>query len=417
MTAPEIIAWIEGARYKSKKVGLENIRALLALLGNPQDSFPCCHIAGTNGKGSVCAFTERVLRESGLKTGLYTSPYLRSYNERIQIDGAPVSDALLVRCGERVKAAAEALLEKDIFSTAFELGTALAFLIFQEEKVDFAVLETGLGGRFDSTNVVSPVACAIASIGMDHMATLGDTIEQIAAEKAGIIKENTPVALYPFPQDSVFSVFERTCAEKHAPFLPSGALALSDVVCDAYGANFALTSPTFGKLTLRIALPGRHQVQNARLAVALAGLLKERGVPITAESLCRGIENARWAGRLEWVKPNLLLDGAHNPQGAKALVEFVKEFLPDRRITLITGMMRDKQPEACAQLLAQIADEVFATRVAWQRAMDENELVALYPRARAFKTVEEALDAALDCDIALVCGSLYLVGDVRKMFP
>ncbi|MGI6172679.1 MAG: bifunctional folylpolyglutamate synthase/dihydrofolate synthase [Christensenellales bacterium] len=417
MTAPEIIAWIEGARYKSKKAGLENIRALLALLGNPQDSFPCCHIAGTNGKGSVCAFTERVLRESGLKTGLYTSPYLRSYNERIQIDGAPVSDALLVRCGERVKAAAEALLEKDIFSTAFELGTALAFLIFQEEKVDFAVLETGLGGRFDSTNVVSPVACAIASIGMDHMTVLGDTIEQIAAEKAGIIKENTPVALYPFPQDSVFSVFERACAEKHAPFLPSGNLALSDVVCDAYGASFALISPAFGKLALRIALPGRHQVQNARLAVALAGLLKEKGVPITAESLCRGIENARWAGRLEWVKPNLLLDGAHNPQGAKALVEFVKEFLPDRRITLITGMMRDKQPETCAQLFAQIADEVFTTRVAWQRAVDENELAALYPRARAFKTVEEALDAALDCDLALVCGSLYLVGDVRKMFP
>lgn len=198
MTLRRAVDWVHGARYAGQKNGLENMRALLRALGNPQDGLRFLHVAGTNGKGSVCAFLERALRECGYKTGLYTSPYLCEYAERVRVNGVPLDDETLLRLILRVKRAAEDLVARgECFPTTFELGTAIAFLAFAEAKTDWAVIEVGLGGRLDSTNVIAPRACAISAIGMDHMKTLGDTLEAIAREKAGILKHGVPAAIHP----------------------------------------------------------------------------------------------------------------------------------------------------------------------------------------------------------------------------
>ena len=401
-TLERAVDWIHGARYQGQKNGLENTRALLKELGNPQESLKMVHVAGTNGKGSVCSMIERVLRECGYKTGLYTSPYLCEYAERVRIDGVPMEDEALLAVILRVKDAAERLVERGICPTAFELGTAIAFLAFKEAGVDYAVIEVGIGGRLDSTNVITPCACAIAAIGIDHTKTLGNTIEEIASEKAGIIKPGIPVAIHP-ANGRVMHVFENAAAERGAHL---DRVEMPEILSEnARGAAFCFRGEEYS-----IGLPGRYQIENAALAIATLKLL---GIT-DQKALHAGIEKAKWHCRLEWVK-GVLIDGAHNPQGAQMLAEFLEKHVSGKR-TLVVGMMHDKDISECVPHFSRVADRVIATQIDDPRAANAQELAEMFVNAEAVPNVKAAIETALaDDSTVIVCGSLYLAGEARAI--
>jgi dihydrofolate synthase/folylpolyglutamate synthase len=421
MRSNELIDWIHGARRFGEKKGLNNMEALLGALGNPEKTLKCVHVAGTNAKGSVCALIESALRASGYRTGLYTSPFLVDYLERIRLDGAPVDEASFERAGNRVREAALSL--PGLLPTSFELGTAIAYQIFAEHQVDVAVIETGIGGRLDPTNVIMPEISVIANIGLDHMDQLGNTIGEIAFEKAGIIKPGRPVALYPQKDPAATRVIEEACREKGARLLRAERLPLTILDVTARGARFRCEAPSLGTVEAEIRLAGRHQIENAHLAIAALELMRERGWALTPKEIAKGFAAARWPGRLDWADDGLLLDGAHNPQAARALREYLDEFLPGRRIVLLTGMMRDKQPEACASLLASCAAFVVATQVEGPRALSAQDLANLYQargaRAEAIPEPGQALQKARVLagpgGVVVACGSLYLVGEIMKL--
>jgi dihydrofolate synthase/folylpolyglutamate synthase len=285
--AKDAVEWIHGARYKGQKNGLENTRALLAALNNPERRFRSAHIAGTNGKGSTAAFAERALREAGFRTGMYTSPYLIRYNERVQVMGVPIPDAALTDIVNHLVEKANGLVREGILPTTFELGTALAFEYFARMGVEVAVVEVGLGGRFDSTNVVTPDVSMIAAIGLDHMKTLGDTVEEIAFEKAGIIKTGVP-AVVQDQAENILAVFRKAAGERGSKLTLARMPEIMEET--AHGARFSLDGVEY-----QTSMNGRHQLLNASLAI---GGLREMG--INGEAIRRGIAKAKWPCRLEW---------------------------------------------------------------------------------------------------------------------
>lgn len=421
MRSSELIDWIHGARRFGEKKGLDNMRLLLGALGNPERALRCVHVAGTNAKGSVCALIESALRENGYSTGLYTSPFLVGYRERIQLDGRPIDPEAFERAGNRVHEAALSL--PDFKPTSFELGTALAFLAFAERGVDASVIETGIGGRLDPTNALTPEVSVIANIGFDHMDQLGGSIEEIAFEKAGIIKPGRLVALYPQKHPAADAVIERACRERNARLLRASDLPLRVIHVDARSARFRCDAPHLHRVEAELRLAGRHQIENARLALTALSLLAERGWALDGAATARGLAAARWPGRLDWADDALLLDGAHNPQAARSLREYLAEFFPDRRIVLLIAMMRDKQPEACADILAPCAAEVIATALEGPRALPAEELAEIYRArggpAQAIGDPAAALWAARRAagpgGLVVACGSLYLVGELMKL--
>ncbi len=392
----QALAFIHGATGIGKKNGLENMRALLARLRNPQQQFPSVHIAGTNGKGSVCAFVHAGLVCAGKNTGLYTSPFLQRYNERIRINGVPVSDAALAAVASRIKREVDALRQENISPTEFEIGTAAAFLYFAQQQVDYAVVEVGLGGRLDPTNVLLPRICAIASIGLDHTHILGDTLEKIALEKAGIAKPGVPLVLSAQVQGEA-----------------SEAIAAH---CRAVGAPLLRAQP---ERDCPLGLPGDHQQYNAGVARAV---LEELGTP--REAILDGLRRTRWPARLEWLgeKPPLLLDGAHNPQGAQALRQYIAS-LPRRKTVLLCGILRDKDYSSIVRTLGEVCDTVVTVRPDSGRALDAEEL------AQAFSSIgtsahsapsvalglRQALALAGETGRVVAAGSLYLAGEVRTL--
>ena len=404
--ANDAIDWIHGARYKGLKNGLENTRALLAALGDPQHSFKCVHIAGTNGKGSTAAFTERILREAGFTTGLYTSPYLIRYNERVQVCGVPIADDELVDIMNLISAKVDGLLKQEIYPTTFELGTALAFEYFRRRGVDYAVVEVGLGGRFDSTNVITPEISLIAAIGLDHVKVLGDTVEQIAFEKAGIIKPGVPVVVQD-QAENILDVFRTAACERGCEL--TVAEMPTAYKQHKYGAQFEIDSVTFDT-----ALCGKYQLLNA--ALAIQGMKK---IGISSEAIRSGISKAKWPCRLEWVN-GVLIDGAHNPQGAQALRDYLEAFFEGEKITLVTGMMHDKSMQEAAEILAPVCDNVIATAVENEpRAAAPEELAAIYRQLGAnvscINGVGNAVDTAMKSEgIKVFAGSLYIAGAVRE---
>ncbi len=415
------VDWIQGARYKGLKNGLENTRELLKALGNPETSFRCVHIAGTNGKGSTASMVERVLREAGYRTGLYTSPYLCRYHERIRVDGVPIADEALVRIIGRLADISDELTARGVFPTTFELGTALCFEYFREMKIDVAVVEVGLGGRLDSTNVIVPDVSLLAAIGLDHTKVLGETIAEIAGEKAGIIKEGVP-SVAQAQDDEILDVFRRTAAEKNSALqIAPSPEALEQT---AYASRFALDLPGLGKAEYQINLPGQHQLKNASLALHGLNALRMRGFDrITQETMREGLKKAQWPGRIEWVE-GVLLDGAHNPQGAESLKEYLQAHFKDVHITLLTGMMQDKQIEGCAEILAPLADLVVATQVDYERAAQAQDVAEIFARHGAKATLSEpSLPRALDLarektpegGVTVCAGSLYVAGDIRNL--
>jgi dihydrofolate synthase / folylpolyglutamate synthase len=406
-----------GNEIKTAKLGLERIRTTLAALGNPQNRLRFIHVAGTNGKGSTCAMIESGLRAAGRRTGLFTSPHLAEPTERIRIDGRRVSAAQFAGAFERVHQCVEKLADEgavDWHTTYFETVTAMAFLIFLDERVDTVVLEVGLGGRLDATNVVTPGLCVITPVDFDHEAYLGKSLESIAGEKAGILKPGVP-AVFSRQRPEVARVLNARAAELAIPVARLDSWRVEDLELDARGSRFRLLE----KRDLRIACPlaGEHQVENsATAAVALAQ------VGVDDRTIEEGIARAKWPGRLERVSehPEIILDGAHNPAGARALGSYLDRFYSTRRVRLIYGAMRDKAVEEIGGILFPRAAQVIVTAPKQARALAPEAIleIAAHPDLRAAATLEDALamvEDASDGDAIFITGSLFLVAEARAM--
>jgi dihydrofolate synthase/folylpolyglutamate synthase len=409
-----------GNEFKTIKLGLERIRTLLDALGRPHQACRFVHVAGTNGKGSTCALIERALREAGIRTGLYTSPHLVEPTERIQVAGRPVSAEEFAAAFDRVHSTAERLVHEaaiDMHPTYFETITAMAFALFRDLNAEMVVLETGMGGRLDGTNVVNPELSVITPVDFDHEQYLGDTIPKIASEKAGIIKPGRPVVIAR-QRPEAQAVLERRAREQAAPPIRATDWVAQDLHLDAFGSHFVAEGPA--QIAVQCPLVGAHQVDNTLTAVAA---LHHLGM--SDDSIRSGIAATRWPGRLELVRrrPDLLLDGAHNPAGALALAEYIREFHHDRKVWMVFGAMRDKDISVIGPLLFPLASELIFTGVRQTRAFAPAELreISGETRARLASTSEEAMAMAAEAapeDIVFVTGSLYLVGEVRaKLMP
>ncbi|MGD0957563.1 MAG: folylpolyglutamate synthase/dihydrofolate synthase family protein [Candidatus Acidiferrales bacterium] len=411
-----------------QKFGLENTTTLAEALGNPHRAMPCVHIAGTNGKGSTAAMLDSILHAAGLRTGLYTSPHLERINERIRIGGEDISDEDFAAAWTRVQGAIESLLAAGKLAahpTYFECITAMAFAAFAGGGVDFAVYEVGLGGTLDATNIVAPEVAVITSIDFDHEDFLGHSIEEIASEKAGIIKPGAWV-VSSAERPEARAVIARRCKEVDARLVEIDTAWRIEATHASGGCYRAVVAPLHSRKTLAIEppLPGRFQIRNALAAATTAHLLGERGFPIDDKAVIGGIRAARWPGRLERLceRPTVYLDGTHNPAGARELLRFWQENFKGRRILLVYGAMRDKAVDEIAGVLFPAADLVVLTEPRQPRAISapllaemtshlgEKSIVVPDPG----EALEKAIGMASPEDAVFATGSLYLVGDLRS---
>lgn len=403
-----------GPELKTVKWDLARIEVLLRALGGPHRRGRYIHVAGTNGKGSTCAMMASALRVSGFRTGLYTSPHLVDPRERIQIDGERISEESWCAIFGEVHAAAEDLLARndvDAHPSFFETLTAMAFVAFDRAPVDVVVLETGLGGRLDATNVVMPEVAVITPIDFDHEAFLGSSIESIAAEKAGIIKANRPV-VFSAQRPAAFSILERRALDLAAPVTLSSAWRIEDLHVNKFGSQFTLVNDE--SIPIRCPLAGEHQVENARTAVAALSVF---GLSVAAIS--EGIARAVWPGRLERIaqNPDIILDGAHNPAGARALAAYIKRFFADEPVRIIYGAMRDKAIDEVTDALLPLAAEVILTAPDQPRALNPESLAEAiqHPNVRIAPTTAAALRMAREKPMTtFVTGSLFLVGEACR---
>jgi len=409
------------------KFDLENTRVLLERLGRPDRVYPTIHIAGTNGKGSTAAFVESILRQAGFRTGLNTSPHLERINERFRINGEEISDEQFAQAFTRIHSVIEQLLAEGklrLHPTYFECVTALAFEVFAHERVEFGVIEVGLGGRLDATNVITPVVSIVTRIDFDHENYLGHSLREIAGEKAGILKQG--VAAVSAPQMAeARKVLQARAEELHCPLVETGeAFRVEQESMESGCGRERVTEVESGtEFSIAPQLPGRFQLQNARSAVAAARLLQVMGFRISNEDIERGIDEAQWPGRLErlQLQPNVYLDGAHNPGAARELAHFLEENFAGRRVLLIYGAMRDKAVDEVTGLLFPLAHEVIFTQPNSPRAVSAMQLAKMAGHHASHFTViknaEEALDWALGKaraeDAIFITGSLYLVGQLR----
>jgi dihydrofolate synthase/folylpolyglutamate synthase len=399
-----------GNEIKTAKLGLNRITAVLNALGSPQDICRFVHVAGTNGKGSTCAMIERGLRASGRRTGLFTSPHLLEPTERIRMDGAAIGAGEFAEAFDRVHSAAVRLLdagEIDLHPTYFETVTAMAMSVFAG-RTDMVVLEVGLGGRLDATNVVTPELCVVTPVDYDHEAYLGTDIRSIAAEKAGILKSRVPAVFAP-QRFQAAEVLEDRARSLGIDFVRVLDSAITDLALTREGSTFNLDG-----MELRCGLAGEHQVQNAATA-AIA--LKQLGV--TEAAIRIGLERVEWPGRLERVseKPEIILDGAHNPAGARALAAYIQRFYSDRAVCLIFGAMRDKAVEEIAGALFPLAQNVILTAPQQARALAPEAIreAIEHPNLRLAAGIGEALELARGSDVVFVTGSLFLVAEARRL--
>lgn len=402
-----------GNEVETMKLGLDNIRTLLAELGNPQERYLKVQVAGTNGKGSVCAFLDSICGQADIRRGLYTSPHLVSITERIKIDGEDISEDEFARLAATVRTTSEILLAEGKLQytpTFFEQVTAIALMAFAEAKVELAILETGLGGRLDATTAANAEIAAITQIDLDHQEYLGDTIEEIAAEKAAIIREQTEAVVIGRQSTVVMNVLEGVIGELHSRGVFVRETA---VVFDESALGMPLRS-----LTSNLSLLGAHQVANSEVAILIADILRKY-FPITDENIRKGLNSAIHSGRLEYID-NVLLDGAHNIAGAKALLLYLT-YVETRPLAMIFGAMRGKDVAEIAKILWPRAERLILTQPANSRAMNAEELLAFVPegfnaeKIVTTNSVEDALAAAGSTELILVTGSLYLVGEVRKI--
>jgi dihydrofolate synthase / folylpolyglutamate synthase len=410
------------------KLGLRNTELLLEQLGNPQLSYECVQIAGTNGKGSTAVVLDSICRSAGIRSGLYTSPHLVSITERIVIGGQELSEADFAKYATRVRHAADALISQGKLAalpTFFEHLTSIALLAFQEAGVRLAILETGLGGRLDATTVAGARTIAITPIALDHQAYLGETLSQIATEKAAIIHPRASVVVAPQSAEALDKILARCVAVNIKPAVNDWRSRIYESTTDGrYRVTFETPEAVYENVLLGVR--GRHQIVNVSVATRLAELLRQRGLEISKKAIVTGIERAHHAGRLELIEgsPSLLLDGAHNPSGARALRDYLDEFV-QVAITLVFGAMKDKNLAEMADVLFDRADNLILTQPDNVRAAEVSTLqevarnVAGSPQPIATRSVDEALQKAREITLpsGMICitGSLYLVGAARAV--
>jgi dihydrofolate synthase/folylpolyglutamate synthase len=395
------------------KLGLDTIRGMLAGLGDPQNAFQSVHVAGTNGKGSVASTLASILQQAGFRVGLYTSPHLVRFNERIRIDGRPVADAEVVAAYEALRQVHRAAREP----TFFEFSTAMAMDVFRRHKVDWAVIETGMGGRLDATNVLNPALSVITNIALEHREYLGHSLAAIAREKAGIIKPCIPVVTG-IGQTVAQQVAEARAAELAAPCFRRGR----DFRCRRnHDGHFSYYGLDHRWPELRTRLLGEHQVENAALALAGVELLMRRGVAIAEKHVRDGLAHTIWPGRLETVSetPHVILDGAHNLAAARNLARYLTRHLADRRILLVAGILDDKPAKGMLAALLPVCRRAVISAPRIGRAIPAERLAAIargfMPNVETAPTVDQAVKKALTSarpeDTIVVAGSLYVVGE------
>lgn len=414
---PTALDWLQSLPRLSGEPGLDRMKALLAALGDPQKRGRYVHIAGTNGKGSVAAFTANILQKAGFKTGLTISPYVLDFRERFQIDGQMIPPETLERLAAKVRAAAETLAETPV---QFEAVTALALCWFDEEHCDVAVLETGLGGRFDATNAVeNTLVAAITRIDLDHTELLGDTVEKIAAEKAGIVKPGCIAVTYPVQEKEALQAIAAACIREKADLVAPEA----EDIHLRRGGLFE-NRMEYGGYEVNLALPGAHQACNAAMAIEIALALWRQGLDIPDEAILEGLEATRFPARIEVLRrqPLALLDGSHNPAGAAALAATLKAQKLPQKPAAVLGVLADK---AAAEMLHALGDSfstIYAVTPDCPRAMSADELARLasqeLPEVPVYPCADlgQALDTALGLPQgAVICGSLYLAAQARPM--
>ena len=423
LTYAQAMQYIHATQRFGSRLGLTSIRALLSRLGNPQDRLKYIHVAGTNGKGSVCAYLHAILQAAGLKTGLYTSPFIQRFTERIRIDNAEIPEDAIARITSRIKAAILDMEAEGIDSpTEFDLVTALALAYFAEQGCDIVVLEVGLGGRLDSTNVIAaPEVAVITRLGLDHTDILGDTLEQIAFEKAGIIKPGCDVVLCP-QEPEAEAVFEEICRALGVKLHRTDLSAIQPTSFGLWGQQF--TYGTYGTFSIR--LFGEHQLTNAAIALNTAFVLQQKGFPVTGDAIRLGLESAVWPGRMELLQdmPPVLVDGAHNVQGVAALKRGLLQYFPGKRFIFLVGVLKDKSYADMMREVAPLAERFLTIAPESPRALSARDLaghLAQYGKpVQAFERLDDAIAEGLrqcgDDKVLCVFGSLYYIGRVRKYF-
>lgn len=416
MTPEEALTYIHSVCWKGSIPGLSRTRELLEKMGNPQNQLQFVHIAGTNGKGSTAAMTASILRKAGYRTGLYTSPYIFRFHERMQVDGQCISDEELAEITEFVKPLAESMEDHP---TEFELVTCIAMEYFKRHHCDVVSLEVGMGGELDSTNVIqSPLVAVLTNIGLDHTEFLGDTLEKICETKSKIIKPGTIAVTYR-EKPSVEAVIDARCKEVGAKWMPADFDSIHLVSASLEGQVFDW-GPYLG---IHLPLLGKHQLYNAAVVLTIVKALRERGLTISDEAMREGIASVSWPGRFELVarNPLFIVDGGHNPQCIEALVNNVRDYLGGKRLTILTGVLADKDYGDMYQDMAQYAAEFVAVTPPNPRALPAQELKAYLERfgkpVTACDTVAEGVALAKKLagsdGVVLAYGSLYMVGDIE----
>ena len=419
MTYEEALSYIHSICWKGSKLGLDRTRELLGKLNDPQKELKFIHIAGTNGKGSTAAMLSSILEEAGYRVGLYTSPFINRFNERMQVNHQPIPDEELAALTEYVRPHADAMADSP---TEFELITALAMVWFARQKCDIVVLEVGMGGELDSTNIIDvPEAAVIAAMGMDHVKELGPTMADIARAKAGIIKEGGRVVSYGGNPEAD-EVIAAVCRARNA------SLCQPDFSAIVPG-DFSLEGQTFsykGWRGLRIPLVGAYQMNNAAVVLETVEVLRQRGWSVSDEAVRQGLADTRWPARFEVLRrdPVFIVDGGHNPHGIRATAESLRRLFPGRKITFVTGVMADKDVEHILGLIVPLAEQFFTVRPDNPRAMDAGELAArieaMGAKATACASVRDGVDRAIQAEgphgVACALGSLYMSGEVRSCF-
>ena len=436
MTYTQALDFIHSTCWKGSRPGLERTVELTTRLGNPQSTLKFIHVAGTNGKGSTSAMLAAILQKAGYRVGLYTSPFIIRFNERMRIDGQDIPDDELAEITEFVKPHAEAMTDTP---TEFELITAIALVYFARHNCDYVVFEVGMGGRLDSTNIIDAetvVASVITGIAMDHTAFLGDTPEKIAAEKAGIIKAGVPVVFggnhapigeaHPDPAavetaKSCACVIREKAAEVGAPYSETDHTRLANIRADLFGADF-----DFGeRKDLHISLAGLYQPYNTATVLTVIDLLRDGGLTIPEEAIREGLASVKWPARFEILskEPLIIADGGHNPEGIDAAIESVKTYFKGEKILLLTGVMADKDYDRMVSRMGEVASRAFCVRPANDRALDPVRYAETFRAmgipAEGYATVAEGVRAASKTAMAegkaLLClGSLYMYGEVRE---
>jgi len=432
MNYKQTLSYIYGLERFGIKLGLENITSLLSYVGNPHLKFKSIHIAGTNGKGSVASMLESILCEAGYKTGLFTSPHLVDFRERVRVCGKKIEKDFILSFVENVKSE----IDKNKY-TFFEVNTALAFSYFAEKKVDLAMVETGLGGRLDSTNVINPEIAVITKISFDHTEHLGKTLLQIASEKGGIIKKGVPTIVMDGKYE-ILEVFESLCSEKNSLFIPIGNSCKWEIEKSTFsGSVFSLFLDSKEFKNLKINLAGEHQVLNAVTSVCACEQIEKKGWNITEEAIRKGLNKIDWKGRLEVLrkKPLVIIDVAHNPEGIKVLVRSLKKLIPDKKMIFIFGVVEGKDYPKMLKTLSGYADFIILTQPSYHKALDvallEKEIRRIH-RIKKHKVtskgfieyaviskIEDAYKFALSKvslkDAICVTGSHFVVGELLEI--